>query len=259
MKTVKEFKDAGLVFVNNDIIGCVTSDTDSGGITIGDATGNGELPIHNAWNVREFAWRENTGEKSAFIGAVECVSEFNHKGETNMTKLVWNPNIKKWRPSLVEPLEILPETPEEKEALDKIFGADSAPVGCPVRSDAETAKQMLDGLDKLKPVYTQAMADNGERAPAGSVVMVGDTHYELIKYVVRGNIKFPLCVEVVGMSSYMFNADELKPIYTRTSKEKAIDNLMFYGDQTQTKKKAAQTLQAIIDGKIEGVTFKGEE
>ncbi len=124
MKTVKDFKDAGLVFVNNDIIGCVNSDPDSGGITIGDATRNGELPIHNAWNVREFAWREKTSIMLGFIGKIECINEHGKplKGPISYYACT------KWRPLLKQnTVDVSIETPEEKEALDKIFGADSAP------------------------------------------------------------------------------------------------------------------------------------
>ncbi len=124
MKTVKDFKDAGLVFVNNDIIGCVNSDPDSGGITIGDATRNGELPIHNAWNVREFAWREKTSIMLGFIGKIECINERGKPLKGPISYFACT----KWRPLLKQnAVDVSIETPEEKEALDKIFGADSAP------------------------------------------------------------------------------------------------------------------------------------
>ncbi len=138
MKTVKDFKDAGLVFVNNDIIGCVNSDPDSGGITIGDATRNGELPIHNAWNVREFAWREKTSIMLGFIGKIECINEHGKplKGPISYYACT------KWRPLLKQnTVDVSIETPEEKEALDKIFGADSAP---------KPSKTVWDAVNKLR-------------------------------------------------------------------------------------------------------------
>ncbi len=143
METVKEFKDAGLVISEKDMIDGVTGDAGSQAISIGDATINGELPIHNAWIVREFAWRENTGEKPAFSGGIK-VRRRDRSLIVVPKDYKWDlfgvsSDIISWTPLLNQ--STLIETPEEKEALDKIFGADSAP---------KPSKTVWDAVNELR-------------------------------------------------------------------------------------------------------------
>ncbi len=128
-----------------------------------------------------------------------------------------------------------------------------------------------------KPVFTQAMADNGE-LPGKGVKCQG---YVLAETKAQGqpcnkwiegyfiqkaqgpNGGMCFLFESAGGHSYILNAEShIKPIDTRTDKEKAIakaiNNLMFFGDQTQTEQKANETLIAIMEGKVAGVKWVGE-
>ena len=66
MKTIKNFKDAGLVFVIGDKVDGVTGDPDS--IPL-DLAFRHATP-HDVWTIRGFAWRANAGEKPSFKGMV---------------------------------------------------------------------------------------------------------------------------------------------------------------------------------------------
>lgn len=110
MKTVKDFEDAGLEFVNGDTGGTYQ-------ITCEEVFNRS-----NAWNndtPTSFAWRTNNGEKPSFIGLIE----FTYNGEgcemqecRPSSNINWS-LVKKWRPSLNQQ-SIKTETPEEKEIFE---------------------------------------------------------------------------------------------------------------------------------------------
>lgn len=118
---------------------------------------------------------------------------------------------------------------------------------------------------KPQPIFTKAMSDAGERAPIGSTVDVEGVHYELVKYVIRSNTSFALCVEVTGLCSYMFNLSELEPIDTRTDKEKAMQDMKesYIGKDPQRNLTSefpsvvCDIFEAISSGNIHGVTWSG--
>lgn len=104
MKTVGEFKDAGLVFVKGDK--CYKD-------------GSSGDEFHRHWYeapkmyrdqvISEFAWRENTGVKPEFMGLIEFT--FDREGYEEMHEVRGTSNInwsivKKWRPSLNQSLSI---------------------------------------------------------------------------------------------------------------------------------------------------------
>ncbi len=110
-----------------------------------------------------------------------------------------------------------------------------------------------------KPVYTKEMADNGELPPVGSEYL--DEDNQLCKCLVNyGDLTIGIMLDHVPVNEYaalsQSTRGNTKPIDTRTSKEKAIDDLSkMVGDCESD----YGILQAIIDGKVHGVTFKGED
>lgn len=237
MKTVKDFKDAGLVISEKDMIDGVTGDADSQAISIRYATNNEVFPTQDNWTIREFAWREKTSIMLGFIGKIECINEHGKPLKGAISYFACT----KWRPLLNQnTIDASIETPEEKEALDKIFGADSAP--------------------SIKPlVYTQEMADNGEFPSVG------------MEFMHQGNVAVTLSTSKEHDGVITFTTDDgcsigccwfndawVKPIDQRTKKEKAIDAFHCRGEGL-TKKASAKAFELIASGQIPGATFKGEE
>ena len=124
MKTVGDFKKAGLVFVGEDVI---SAHIDNHGrmekITNSYADDvNGDLGLYwGASLVGGFAWRDNKGAKPEFDGLVDWERADGALLETDMESLIWNDNVERWRPHLAASMPT--ETPEEKEALDRIDAA----------------------------------------------------------------------------------------------------------------------------------------
>lgn len=121
----------------------------------------------------------------------------------------------------------------------------------------------------VKPVYTQAMADNGELPPIGSEV----TYYVSCKPAVsdENHKHHGEIMDVVGYDGGLAvllsknksfatacNEQWLRPIDTRTSKEKAID--AYIESQHHGLESSSDSIKTIITDAFEaGVTFKGEE
>ena len=115
-------------------------------------------------------------------------------------------------------------------------------------------------IERPKPsqlVFTQAMADNGELPVVGM-----ECCYSSLNRIVWNK-----CTIIAYYDGFVWTSDNgirqlsltaFKPIDTRTDKEKAIDNLMFFGDQGQDSDGANFNLEAIIAGKIHGVKWVGE-
>jgi hypothetical protein len=99
MKRVGEFEDAGLVLVNGDsfINGKSTS------LTLTDAD---SACIANHAVVHSFAWRENTGLKPEFSGAIDAIIGVGDDSEqidcAPIGDFAWC-SVIKWRPSLNQP------------------------------------------------------------------------------------------------------------------------------------------------------------
>ncbi len=139
------------------------------------------------------------------------------------------------------------ETPEEKEALDSIVN---------------------------KPlVYTQEMSDNGVLPSVGMRFLCGEEMEEDLRTIDFKDKE----VEVIGISKHknrdiitfhhntlgigcgIFFSSWVKPVDTRTKKEKAIDELRDFDNSICNDTEwYANFLQAIIDGKITGVKWVGE-
>lgn len=106
-----------------------------------------------------------------------------------------------------------------------------------------------------KPVYTQAMADNGELPSVGMECLFKGKLYEIL--VLND---FQACVkDVKSVDGYMSTVclPDIKPIDARTSKEKLFDQInsvprIYIAD-------AEKLVEQIVNGELCGVTFKGEE
>lgn len=238
METVKDFKDAGLAFVEGDMVhstsGCETSKGESlmdcatrvslidSFISIGDKFACG------VWTIESFAWRTNTGVKPEFDGEID-VELSNGQASTvlaaKLSDLDWlvddiSPTLVKWRPHLPK-VEDKPKSPYDVDA--HVSGEDFA----------STLKRPFES----KPVFTQAMADAGELPPVGSECLVksGSLKEWFSGICVGSHDDF----SVFKMEeSYPFNsvyagfqAGRIKPL--PTEREKAIEyafNKMFPGD-----------------------------
>jgi hypothetical protein len=200
MNTVKEFEDLGVEFVDDDkFVKFEVSVTSRN--------------LRNNILIKSFAWRTNTGVKPAFSGDVEYDLKSGHRGVCKMSMLgfssaAMDPLIK-WRPHLAQSLI---ETPEEKEAFDKISPFD---VNAHVSdfSNLDAAK-----MESAKPVFTPNL---GER------VIAFANGIELEGYLTQDG--FLAGAGMIAASYTMNDATRLsfKPIDTRTDKEKAVDDMYY--------------------------------
>lgn len=115
MKTVGEFKKAGLVFVGNDMPDGIMKVS-----SIGAASLNANDCFDGMGVVGEFAWRENTGVKPEFGGLVEWVGDSGAVYVNRPDELIWSDKcIAKWRPSLNHPSAAKPDT--KQSAIHKAW------------------------------------------------------------------------------------------------------------------------------------------
>lgn len=111
-----------------------------------------------------------------------------------------------------------------------------------------------------KPVFTQAMADNGELPQVGMECMAYDVESrEFIKVTVLMRHKESIVVDVDGWdSAFVFgNSHEFKPIDTRTDTKKFADDMVTFNKKELTWTHISLA-QAIKDNKIHGVKWVGE-
>jgi hypothetical protein len=172
MKTVKDFKDAGLVFAEGDIMqGNAENQSLENSCLRGLMEINSRLPVRitDQWIVNSFAWRKNTGVKPDFDGEIEWTGKsVLALYEINIGKLKWGPTVHKWRPLLNQPGTVQTETNEEKEFFDKCKDKDG------IFYKGFSAQEFLDKCNAtpdLEPVFTQEMSDNGELPPIDSYFM----------------------------------------------------------------------------------------
>lgn len=235
MKTVGEFKSAGLVFVGNDKLRRETNNHDSDEISmnrcwLGHDRYSGFLEVSDGyfankeWAISSFAWRENTGVKPEFIGLIEFT--FNGEGcemqEARSANSVNWAIVKKWRPRLNQHQKW-----PEKSRMD-IIGQN----GNDGLHYDNTAQQVEALAVNNKPIFTQAMADANELPPVGSVVdVVGQNGVELFYGEGEKNCEVLAHVKntaVIRMSFGLgcFSSDALKASDTRTDRENAVDEML---------------------------------
>lgn len=103
MKTVKEFRDSGLVFVRGDE--CYRIETDTTFLNDWHRCVNTDNDNFNECLITKFAWRDNTGEPPKFKGWVQVEltdgkHDYGLTSDFDWRKSVPLPSIKKWRPVL---------------------------------------------------------------------------------------------------------------------------------------------------------------
>lgn len=194
MKTVGDYKKAGLAFVDGDVM--MDQPLSSGGADL--------LNTSDSWDIDDtiehFEWRTNTGVKPEFNGVIEL----EHRGGTQ--KYVepigdyysrdWSleqddGDITRWRPHI------------DKRESPYDVGAHCS--------------------DASKPVYTQAMADSGELPPVGSECLLHlafVTYRAEVTYIGSGVGCFKRLPDGKEFSFSVCDTS-FKPI--QTEREKAID------------------------------------
>lgn len=234
MKTIGDFKEAGLEISKNDVIDGVTRDKNSAPLKLVELL-NKDYDFNDAWTIREFAWRHSVRDQPTFNGTIEVVfmSGVNLTLRTSsMRDSDWK-LISRWRPLLNQ--EIPTETPEEKAELDRIFGEASG-----------------DEEKENKPIYTQEMQERGELLVVGMEVMapmdiLGDKLMRGLVVYIGQSFGKQACVVQCENWLQVFKPEKIKPIDTRTPEEKADDLFKIYlkGEEVFTHKTFSQ---AVIDG-----------
>lgn len=238
MKTIGDFKEAGLEISKNDVIDGVTRDKNSAPLKLVELL-NKDYDFNDAWTIREFAWRHSVRDQPTFNGTIEVVfmSGVNLTLRTSsMRDSDWK-LISRWRPLLNQ--EIPTETPEEKAELDRIFGEASG-----------------DEEKENKPIYTQDMLDAGERPQVGMYATLGNAVNEI--YLNHHSEISGWHVLFGDGSASLVHSSLIKPIDTQTSEDKAIASIMFHGCQKLTTSQSKEILEAIKDNKIHGVKWVGQ-
>ena len=176
MKTVGDFKDAGLVFVKGDLVDGVTGNEHSPDCDPFNCFSD-QRRFREAWTIRSFAWRTNTGVRTKFIGEIEykTISGGYHVGSANFafeSTRCGDFVITKWRPHL--PKVDKPKSPYDVDA--HVSGNDFA----------SSLKRQFEP----KPIFTQAMSDAGELPIVGSYAEIAEsTKYLSIRYEAGCKVK----------------------------------------------------------------------
>lgn len=257
MKTVGEFKDAGLVFVNGD--GFINGESTK--LVLTDAN---SVCIASHAIVHSFAWRENTGVKPEFMGLIEVeLKDGTVMHPKKSSELMWalklsgfsEPrSITKWRPSLNQPkkwpdnsrMDIIGQNGNDGLHYDKTAKQVEVIVNNNTPFSIELAEKggfsyefKAKELDD-KPIFTQVMADAGELPPVGSkLTLFKKTHSKRIDEFLNEEltiIGITKCLDVkdvitwdhehLGLCCGVYLTEYFKPIDTRTDREKAIDGCL---------------------------------
>lgn len=224
MKTVGDFKKAGLVFVGDDKLRSETNNHDSDEISmnrcwLGHDRYSGFLEVSDGyfankeWAISSFAWRENTGVKPEFIGLIEFT--FNGEGcemqEARSANSVNWAIVKKWRPRLNQHQKW-----PEKSRMD-IIGQN----GNDGLHYDNTAQQVEALAVNNKPIFTQAMVDAGEKVKVGMEFSTARGNY--VALLVNENT---VVFEHEELGFVVENHFFIHPVDTRTDRERAIDEAM---------------------------------
>ena len=194
MNTVKDYKDAGLVFVGDDTYVEKYAASNDLPIAIEESFArmlNENYEKHTHWNdnlISQFAWRTNTGVKPSYRGEIEVTVG---SGGTNTclfddflwsigSIIKWRPLIKKEQPpesecALSPNFELAPQSLGDEEEVEKclsdianLFGLKyGTNCGWGNLADKVEAKLKSTTREAAKPIYTQAMWDAGELPSVG--------------------------------------------------------------------------------------------
>lgn len=196
--TVKDFKDAGLVFVDGD--------TYDNGFKLNNhgASLVNKFPTDDNLAFDEFAWRTNTGIKPKFKGGVEYItaSGFSGAGPVGLVgfDLMALDSVVKWRPLITK------EEPQESK---------------PVYTQA------MDNANELPPIGSECLMLKGA-SPSGFSWTKGEkleciAHRKLKN---NGDCLSPVFWNLNTDEASTLRADLYGPIDTRTDKEKLRDALV---------------------------------
>lgn len=110
-------------------------------------------------------------------------------------------------------------------------------------------------IPRPNPVYTQEMADNGELPSVGMAVGFKGS-IDCCVIAIHNN---QLWIDKGEIGTQIINIDQVQPIDQRTDKEKAIDDIYKSINKYNSSQGGCyDLLNDIINGKVHGVTFKGE-
>jgi hypothetical protein len=263
MKTVKEFKDAGLVFVEGDEFyyegdrATFLNIVPSGKMFQGQVKveyPDGGTGVHDVDNLEEdmpvtkFAWRTNTGERPSFKGEVEVELRSGRASRARISGFGWwldgdDTDIIKWRPVISEERKMegkannprvserkdIPECNPEIKIISNASDLDGENL-----IDLDDALEVIGSLEALqqdtKSIYTKEMHEAGELPPVGSKFTVEpNTHLAMkclysSKFCVIGLLDSGLeCVFDLHRQDVKYG---FKPIDERTEEEKIVDSVI---------------------------------
>ncbi len=253
LKTVGDFKEVRLEFVFGDR--CKTEDKLTSYTMNQDMVNAVNFALSNihalSYEIESFAWRKSTGVKPEFEGLVEVKFEDGVTCCSHKPNTWWweqkdtHINITEWRPylptvetetQLAKGLdEALHGTDEQKEDLRRYKAG--------IKTETPEGKEVFDKMNtnrEAKPIFTQEMADRGELPPVGSeCLVVGMANYSRLSDFNNHKVEIlsicdydktkkllTFCHRVLGVGCGIYHSQYFKPIYTRTEKEKCIDNAL---------------------------------
>lgn len=218
MGTVKEFKDAGLVFVEGD----KAEDKTGYSLTAMDVAQDiGDIDCYSDDIVKEFAWRtNNTGEKPSYKGLVEIT--YNGEGcemkeVRNADSINWL-NVNEWRPVISKKVRIegKPQVEGGVYINGELIGISK---GFSFSHDEHSEK-----VD-IKPIYTKEMHEAGE-FKNGDKVQVPSQGDAVLTFI-GASAKYKTCILEFDDGSTAYELVEfIRHADTRTDEEKLIDAMI---------------------------------
>ena len=226
MKTVKDFRDAGLVFVSDDIVGGLSGDHCS--VPVRMLVPQGSTKPLDAWAIREFAWRANAGEKPSFKGNIDIVTSGESAYTGLSTSFRWDASdskhsIIKWRPTLIQS-----RTPEKfnarcgarpisytrKEELHPDFIAALVKLKKPAFKDGETVfiAQMNPnaGIESKRYYHAEFWCDSGHQRQYVELGLLFNNKQDAESKcrMLVGLPQLPAPIELVDGAAYMFSFED---------------------------------------------------
>lgn len=137
MKTVKDYLDLGLAFVDSDKLLSVSNDNDSKEVCMswlciahqrycdGIRGGNAIFFYPSEWTPSSFAWRNNDGVKPEYKGRIEVVTEGGAIVKDAVDNLQWHTSfslfsrVTKWRPVVLQSV-----SPKEDKPMKPVYTAE---------------------------------------------------------------------------------------------------------------------------------------
>ena len=163
MKTVQDYLDLGLVFVDGDKICGVTGDASSSEMDIFDRTicprryskGAAKIGVdyyaRARWTPSSFAWRNNDGVKPEYKGVIEFVLNGGQKCTDYVSEITWirglSYSVAKWRPVVLQ-------SDDAKGNKDSSF---KLPIGIDSPELRDAFKSLKDHLENKSPFWNKSI------------------------------------------------------------------------------------------------------